>query len=144
MILYMDSSALVKLYIVEEGTDDVIAWMQNADLIGTAIITRVEVVAALTRAIRGNRLEAHEVEEALNDFRSNWAHYQHINLDDQLMARADSLASLYALRGYDAIHLACALTWSELLGAPISLATFDRELRDAAQKSGIEVFPQTP
>ncbi|MCZ2126830.1 MAG: type II toxin-antitoxin system VapC family toxin [Anaerolineales bacterium] len=138
----MDSSALVKLYIIEEGTDDVIAWMQNADLIGTAIITRVEVVAALTRAIRGNRLEAHEVEESLNEFRDNWAHYQHINLDNQLIARADALAAQYALRGYDAIHLACALTWGELLGAPVSLATFDRELREAARKSSLDVFPQ--
>jgi hypothetical protein len=35
------------------------------------------------------------------------------------------------------------LTWGELLGAPVSLAAFDRELRDAAKKSGIEALPQT-
>ena len=36
MILYMDTSALTKRYIYEQGSNDVLAWMQKADLIGTA------------------------------------------------------------------------------------------------------------
>ncbi|MBL8090025.1 MAG: type II toxin-antitoxin system VapC family toxin [Anaerolineales bacterium] len=141
MILYIDTSALVKRYIDEEGTDEVIAWMNQADIIGTALVTRAELVATLTRATRGNRSLAKDFLESLDEFRGHWSHYQHINIDDALIIRADSLASIYALRGYDAIHLACALTWQDLLNSPITLATFDKELHEAAEKSGIQVFP---
>lgn len=141
MILYIDTSALVKRYINEEGTDEVIAWMNQADIIGTALVTRAELVATLTRAIRGNRSLAKDFLVSLDEFRGHWSHYQHINIDDALIIRADSLASIYALRGYDAIHLACALTWQDLLNSPITLATFDKELHEAAEKSGIQVFP---
>lgn len=118
-----------------------IDWMNQADLIGTALVTRVELVATLTRASRGNRSLAKDFLESLDEFRAHWSNYQHINIDDALITRADSLASIYALRGYDAVHLACALTWGELLGATVSLATFDKELYEAAKKSGLQVFP---
>ena len=141
MILYMDTSALTKRYINEQGSDDVVAWMRDADLIGTALITRVELVATLTRAIRGNSLPAKEALKSLNEFRADWHGFQHVNIDEALIARADALASMYALRGYDAVHLACALIWKDLLGAPVTLATYDSELCDAAQKSGLETLP---
>jgi predicted nucleic acid-binding protein len=138
----MDTSALVKRYANEENSDNVLDWMDKAALIGTALITRPEMVATLTRAVRGNRLPAREASEALDEFRADWLDYQHVNIDDVLIARADFLASTFALRGYDAVHLACALTWSEFLGAPVAMATFDKELRLAAKKSGLDTFPQ--
>lgn len=46
------------------------------------------------------------------------------------------------MRGYNAIHLACALTWGELPGASVSMVAFDRELRDAVKKTEVEVFPE--
>jgi predicted nucleic acid-binding protein len=140
MILYMDTSALVKRYISEAGSDKVVDWMTAADFIGTSLITRVELVSALTRAIRGNRLPAQDIQEALDDFRADWFSFQHVNIDEALIERADSLASKYGLRGYDAVHLACALIWQDLLGVPISFAAFDSELIVAAQKSGLEVL----
>lgn len=140
MILYMDTSALTKRYIYEQGSDEVIGWMGTADMIGTALITRVELVATITRAIRGKRLPEKDAIEMLDEFRANWLNFQHVNIDDALIVRADGLASSFALRGYDAVHLACALTWQDLLGVPVSLATYDLELRDAAQKNGLNIL----
>ena len=141
MILYMDTSALMKRYIYEQGSDEVIGWMGTADMIGTALITRVELAATITRAIRGKRLPEKDAIEMLDEFRANWLNFQHVNIDDALIVRADGLAGAFALRGYDAVHLACALTWSDLLGMPVSLATFDMELHAAAKRSGIEALP---
>ena len=142
MNLYLDTSALAKRYVNEESSDEIVAWMGKADLLGTALVTRVELVATIIRAVRGNRLPAREASEALGEFRADWLDYQHVNIDDALIARADVLASTHILRGYDAVHLACALTWGELLGAPVIVSTFDRELRSAAKKSGLETLPQ--
>ena len=59
------------------------------------------------------------------------------------MALADTLAWDYGLRGYDAVHLASALTWQEALGEPVLLATFDKQLWSAAPKAGVAIWPET-
>ncbi|MEW5828020.1 MAG: type II toxin-antitoxin system VapC family toxin [Chloroflexota bacterium] len=141
MILYVDSSALIKRYVNEPGSTDVVNWLKRAELIGTALITRAEMIATFARSARGNRITVQGTMEVMNEFRANWHNYQHVNIDDTLVARADYIAETYALRGYDAIHLACALTWGELLGAPVTIASFDRELLDAAQKTGLKTLP---
>jgi predicted nucleic acid-binding protein len=62
-------------------------------------------------------------------------------ITETLIARADNLAWTLKLRGYDAVHLAAALHWSDRLGEPVVLATFDKELWTAAGKVEVEVFP---
>jgi len=52
MIVYLDARALVKRYIAEEGSDEVAALIGEGSAIGTAIISRAEVAAALTKAVR--------------------------------------------------------------------------------------------
>jgi hypothetical protein len=79
---------------------------------------------------------------ALQDFRSDWIHYERIAVSEDIVARADLLACAYSLRGYDATHLSCGLTWQDALELPISLVSFDSELRDAARKTGLPVLPE--
>lgn len=63
-------------------------------------------------------------------------------MDESLVSRAEALAWEYGLRGYDAVHLAAALAWQERITMPIVLATFDRELWEAACQAGLEVWPE--
>jgi len=63
-------------------------------------------------------------------------------VDESLVARAEALAWEYSLRGYDAVHLAAAVAWQERLDARIVVATFDRELWQAARQSGLETWPE--
>lgn len=51
--LYLDTSALVKCYIAEDGSDDVIALMADAAAVATSLVTRTEVAAALRRTREG-------------------------------------------------------------------------------------------
>jgi predicted nucleic acid-binding protein len=141
MILYVDTSALVKKYIQEEGTDLVLSWLDEADMIGTALVTRVELAATLTRAVKASRLSAAGVQDTLKDFRSDWEDFHRVAVDEALVAYADSLACEHGLRGYDAIHLACALTWKNVLRVSVTLITFDGELRGAALQVGLAVLP---
>ena len=43
MILYLDASAIVKRYIDELGSEDVVQWIGDADLVGTSLIARADV-----------------------------------------------------------------------------------------------------
>lgn len=45
------------------------------------------------------------------------------------------------MRGYDATHLACALIWQEALGLPVTLATFDARLIQAARQIKMAHLP---
>jgi predicted nucleic acid-binding protein len=62
---------------------------------------------------------------------------------EALVTRAEALAWDFALRGYDAVQLASALTWQESVGAAITLVTFDRQLWDAGRRAGVKVWPDT-
>lgn len=141
MILYFDSSALVKRYVEEQGTSDVLVWMDASDLNGTVLVTRVEVAAAITRAKRMRYVSQEETRKFLDTFHREWSSFQRLPVSEILVARADALACEHNLRGYDAIHLASALTWQELLDLPVTVVTYDMELAAAAQASGLMVLP---
>jgi predicted nucleic acid-binding protein len=142
VIVYADSTALAKRYIAEPGSREVEAVLRRADVVGTGPITRAEVSAALARAVRGEFLERSRGEAILRAFRRHWSELTTILLTEAVVAEADNLAWEQSLRGYDAVHLACALSWQRGLGATVTLATFDRELRQAAARVGMEAWPE--
>jgi predicted nucleic acid-binding protein len=141
VILYLDASAAVKRYVTEPGTAEVHQAMEASSIVGTGLISRAEIAAALAKAARMGVLLPDEAEAALEAFRVEWPDYIRIQITEALVARADSLAWQHGLRGYDAVHLATALTWQDGMGEPVTLATFDRRLWESARQSGLLVFP---
>ncbi|HSW09344.1 MAG TPA: type II toxin-antitoxin system VapC family toxin [Bacillota bacterium] len=142
MIVYLDASALVKRYVAEEGSDDVAALLALAEVVGTAAISRAEVVAALARAVRMKVLVKDQAHSAVQVFSAEWDDIVRIQLTESLISRAATLAWEHTLRGYDAVHLSSALTWQELLGDSVTVATYDHQLWEAARNSGLAVWPQ--
>lgn len=142
MIVYLDASALAKRYIAEAGSVEVEALIGQADITGAGLITRAEVSAALAKAVRMGWLERGAAEEILRAFRAHWQDLAVVQITEALIARADALAWEHKLRGYDAVHLAAALTWREALGEVVMLATFDRQLWLAGREAGMLVWPE--
>jgi predicted nucleic acid-binding protein len=95
----------------------------------------VEVTAALARAVRQRALEAEEAMAALEAFQGEWESWVRVDLTEVLLGRAAQVAWE---RGP---HLASALFWQEILGEAVVLATYDRELWEAARRAGLGVFP---
>ena len=154
MILYLDASALVKRYIEEPGTPEVEEAIAEAEIVGTSIISRAETSAALAKAVRSHgeaeaspvclstkTLTPKQAESALQVFRNEWPNLVRIQATEYLLARADALAFQIGLRGYDAVHLASALLWNEGMAEDVTMATFDRQLWEAAVKLGLIPFP---
>lgn len=141
MNLYLDASALVKRYFAETGSEQVTVLIAKAESIGMAIISRAEVAATFAKLVRLRMLEHTTALALLQDFRNDWHDWMRIQLTESLVARADTLAWEHGLRGYDAVHLAAALVWQETLGEPITLATFDEQLWQAAEREGLVPFP---
>jgi len=142
LIIYLDTSALLKQYINEQGAEQVKQLIGQAAGIGSATVTHAEMASAMSRIVRNGMLSPEEGQKAWEEFLRDWPSVAKQKISTQLVERAASLAWKYRLRGYDAIHLAAAQAWQEALAAPVTLATFDRELWQAARGAGVEAWPE--
>lgn len=143
-IIYFDTSALVKKYVFEPGSDQIGAHYARAEMVGTALITAPEMASALSRATQMDKITADEASQSWNAFTGDCDMMYLIEISQPLISRASRLVWEHGLRGSDAVHLASFLTWKEALGAEISLATFDVALRQTARRLGLVVLPEKP
>lgn len=141
MILYIDSSALVKRYVREPESVEVLQAIEQAESIGTAVITRAEIAATFAKTVRMGLLSRDHAHTELQTFRTHWNDLVRIELTESLIARADTLAWQHGLRGYDAVQLAAALIWHETLETAVTFATYDKNLWTIARQVGMEPFP---
>jgi predicted nucleic acid-binding protein len=105
----------------------------------SSILAYPEGRAALAAARRGSRLTAAAHTRAFRDFESLHGELSRIGIDVQLAREAGELAERFALRGYDAVHLASALS----AGEGITLVSWDEDLRRAATRNGYALAPPT-
>lgn len=105
----------------------------------SSILAYPEGRAALAAARRGARLPAAAHTRARGDFESLYGELALIGVDAQLAREAGELAEKFALRGYDAVHLASALS----VGDSITLVSWDEDLRRAAARNGCALAPPT-
>ena len=105
----------------------------------SSILAYPEGRAALAAARRGAWLAAAAHTRALEDFESLHGELSLIGIDVQLAREAGELAERFALRGYDAVHLASALS----AGEAITLVSWDEDLRRAAAHNGCALAPPT-
>lgn len=143
---YFDSSALVKYYTQELGSDWVrgIINAQPANEIITALVTGAEIVAAITRRARMNLISATDASAASAMFRGQFkSQYKAIRTTDAVVDQAMSLAEHHPLRGYDAIQLASALTVESKMTArgvgPLTFISADANLNQVASAEGLLV-----
>jgi uncharacterized protein len=142
MILYFDTSALVKGYVQEESSKEVITLMDEVEnLFGSIILTQVEMAAAIQRAARVMSSSSKIASAAWQDLMDDWPSFTRLIVSPMTIERASAITWNYGLRGYNSLHLAAALLWQETLGAQITLATFVHELWLAGQKAGMLSWP---
>jgi uncharacterized protein len=86
-------------------------------------------------------LHPKEHRQALEDFDRDWDSYFILEVSEGLVRRAGVLAEDHALRTYDALHLASALTLLDRVQAAVTFLCFDNELEAAARGEGLTAPP---
>ncbi|MGH8749857.1 MAG: type II toxin-antitoxin system VapC family toxin [Burkholderiales bacterium] len=137
MILYLDTSALVKAYVTEDGSAAVLAAMNKADAVATHLIAFVETNAAFARLFRERVLNEKQRDALKLEFARDWENYIQVGVDEALVRRASDLAEAFALRAYDGVHLAAADLLLKQSGVGVGFACFDRKLSRAAAVLGL-------
>ena len=141
MILYLDTSALVKLFVEEGHSKFIRQAVSEARLIATHAIAYVEACATFARVAHARGDDA--LFPALRrNLDIQWVAWEILNVAEPLVRRAADLAWQYRLRGYDSVHLAAAESAYEVFRnrVPFHFAVFDGRLSDAAKQLGIPLL----
>lgn len=141
MILYLDTSALVKRYVYEPYSDDIISRWKSATQIVTSFVAYAETMASLYRKKRESDLTDTVILKTIDSFHHEWKSFIRVEVNDALNGYIDRIVKKYPLRGFDAIHLASAIVIHERLSEDFLFACFDDRLTSAAQLEGLEIFP---
>jgi predicted nucleic acid-binding protein len=130
--LYLDTSALVKLYVEEEGRETVFEAVEKAEWVATSTVAYAEARAAFARKVRSGDLPERGRRQAVSDLDVEWRGFVWISVSNLVAYRAGEMAERYDLRGFDAIHLASAARLGEEFSGVRFLAC-DARLMEAAR-----------
>ncbi len=137
---YFDTSAVVKLYVEEPGSDHVSDVARKYRLLSSVILS-VEMVSALARRQRLGDLSGDARDIAVGDFRKDLLSFDLVELTAEIRQKAEAALLSYSLRTLDAIHIASALFMREALALPrLPFITFDRRQRAGAVLAGLDVL----
>lgn len=137
-LVYFDSSAFVKLLVEEDGSDLAANLWDGCDAAVASRLAYPEVRAALAAAGRARRLDESNQRRAEAEWENYWASTRAVELSEPVTTRAGALASQFALRGADAVHLASLLAVG---AADTVFAVWDQRLRAGAHAAGAQVAP---
>ncbi len=126
-MFYLDTSAALKLVIVEQGSTALRRWLADRDgEIVSSDLLRTELMRATRRTDPGQLVQARAVLDALILLR----------LSSEIFERA-AILQPETLRSLDALHLAAALELADDLDG---IVTYDGRLADGARAIGIPVI----
>ena len=142
MILYLDTSSLVKLYVREDGSDEVKALLDGARVVATSQVAYAEARAAFAKKHRQGDFTDGQHHIVITNLQQDWGAYFALDVSWPVSRLAGELAERHGLRGFDAIHLASALTLKTRLGSMITFSSSDHRLEDAAQSESLNVYKE--
>jgi uncharacterized protein len=145
--LYLDTSALVKLFIDEDGSARVRSLASggaSADVLLASRLGYTEAAVTLARLVHLGRIPGADLFSHLGALEKYWEEsIQEVDITETVLQDARQLAQRFPLRTYDAIHLASAREAKRLLkdvfDGEIRFLAFDAALVRVAQSLGFSI-----
>ena len=138
--IYLDASALVKLFVAEPDSDTLNQALVGAEDVVLSDLTLTEMASALGRRRREGLLTQAESRRLHRDAEKLAVSCRRAELTPPVHRRAERLlltSREIPLRALDALHLALALD-----AGAATLVTYDPRLRQAAGSQGVFVAPE--
>ena len=131
---FFDSSAFVKRYVREEGTEAVLSLCDGASEIGLSGIALPEIISAFCRLRREGKISEVQYRQLKSSLLADIEDAAVCDLTPQVLARAIASLEDSVLRGMDALHIGSAVA----LKADVFVSA-DRRQCDAAARAGLQV-----
>jgi uncharacterized protein len=144
MICFLDSSALVKCYIEEPGSNKVQDLLSTSKVIAVSQLAYPETLSAMIR----RRVSFRNVSDAIfnsniKNFRRDWTHFLVLPITEETLLHIDRLIQTYRLRGADSIHLSTVITFRAATKSPLTFVASDNELLSAAGSEHLTILDPT-
>ena len=142
-LYYLETSALVKLYIREPGTDQLLRLMKSrTDQFAVLTITQVEFRSAVRRRMRARDIDQTLATSLIQGFaRHMEAIFLRQPLSEGVMEVACDLLDRHPLRAYDAVQLAgCLVLQANRQVERTVFVCCDDALLDAARAESVEIL----
>ena len=137
MIIYLDTSDLVKLYVEEIGSERVRDVVRTATVVSTSKIAYAEARAAFARKQKDDGYPIKTLRKIVEDFNRDWENYFVIEVTDSLIRFAGDIVEKHLLRGFDSIHLESAINLKNKIKSDVYFSSNDTRLNHAAETEGI-------
>lgn len=140
-MIYLDTSALIKRYIWESGSEQVRQVFRENVMIITSKVAYAEIYAAFTRRMREGDLARVRYGQVCRLFELEWPAYLIVEVHDEVLHLSRDLIKKYPLRGFDALHLASAKSLRQHLKTSITFGGADQRLLESAKAEGFKLLP---
>ncbi|MCU0587829.1 MAG: type II toxin-antitoxin system VapC family toxin [Syntrophobacteraceae bacterium] len=135
MRVFFDTSAFVKRYIEEPGTDKVVEICMQADSLVLCVICLPEMISTLSRLVRENKLSGDDYQKTRDLILREIEDVEICHLTPDVVTQTMRCLENNALRAMDALHLGCAL-----IVEPDLFVSSDHRQLEAARSEGLEVM----
>jgi predicted nucleic acid-binding protein len=132
-MIYFDSSALVKNYILEDGSSMVAKLLLENSNNATSKVTYAEMLSALVRRTRSGDLSLQKMREVIRKFEGDWNRLLIVDLHNDLLPMIKKVIEKHQLKAADSIHLASAIWLKTSLKEDIVFASSDLNLLKGAR-----------
>ena len=134
MRVFFDSSAFVKRYVSETGTEAVLTWCDQATEIGLSAIALPEIISAFCRLRRDEKINDTQYRQLKSMLLADIEDAAVCDVTPAVLAQSIKSLEKNVLRGMDAIHVGSAV----VLQADVFISA-DQRQRDAAASAGLRV-----
>ena len=136
---YFDTSIWLKLYVRENGSDEARSLAKKHFILSSALLL-TECFSALSRKKMAGELDARSLQRLTKWIREDVSSLEIIEVSRSVLGKSQELVLKSATRTLDAIHIASAILFRELIEVPILFATSDRKQFGAAQQQGLNAL----
>ncbi len=139
-MIYFDSSALVKRYLREVGSESVNAILLSEETIVTSKLAYPEILSAFMRKHRAGELVRKSLRSVIDQFESDWKHFFIVEFHDDLFPTIKALIEKYPLKGADTVHLSSALWLKHTAREGVKFVASDLILLKAAESENLHAI----
>jgi predicted nucleic acid-binding protein len=135
--IYIDTSAYLKIFLKEKGSDKVRKLVKENRLLVSAILTS-ECFSAFSRRRQGKEIDDKTFDRLVNRVKKDLPYLEIVRLTDDVLRRTEEILLQSTVRTLDAVHIASALLFQESTGIYLTFVTSDKKQAEFAHDKGLK------
>lgn len=135
--IYLDTSVFLKLFLNEKGSDKARKLIKGNRLLCSAILAS-ECFSTFSRRRQNRELDDKAFDQLVSRVKKDLPYIELVKLTDEVLKKTEEVVLRSPARTLDAIHIASALLFQDLIGIELSFVTSDKKQEEAAKREGLK------